>query len=80
MLSACCFSLSVRWAKPETCSQIRWRLVVSVPQIMAQLLRWLMLLAKAIGKYLMNGYSVVKEQPIHRFHENGVEGFYPFTP
>ena len=26
-----------------------------------------MLITIAIGKYLMNGYSVVKEQPIHRY-------------
>ena len=30
---------------------------------MAQPLRWLMLIAMTMGKYLMNGYSVVKEQP-----------------
>ena len=34
---------------------------------MAQYLTWLMLITIAIGKYLMNGYSVVKEQPIHRY-------------
>ena len=32
--------------------------------IMAQSLTWLMLITKAIGKYPMNGYSVVKEQRI----------------
>ncbi len=32
--------------------------------IMAQSLIWLMLITKAIGKYPMNGYSVVKEQRI----------------
>lgn len=32
--------------------------------IMAQSLMWLMLITKAIGKYPMNGYSVVKEQRI----------------
>ena len=36
-------------------------------QIVAQYLTWLMLITIAIGKYLMNGYSVVKEQPIHRY-------------
>ena len=33
---------------------------------MAQQLKWLMLIAMAIGSYLMNGYSVVKEHPIRR--------------
>lgn len=36
-------------------------------QIVAQYLTWLMIITIAIGKYLMNGYSVVKEQPIHRY-------------
>ena len=34
---------------------------------MAQYLTWLMLITIAMGMYLMNGYSVVKEQPIHRY-------------
>lgn len=32
--------------------------------IMAQSLTWLMLITKAIGKYPMNGYSIVKEHRI----------------
>ena len=38
-----------------------------VAQIVAQYLTWLMLITIAMGMYLMNGYSVVKEQPIHRY-------------
>jgi hypothetical protein len=32
----------------------------------AQPLTWLMLIAMAMGKYLMNGYEVFKVRPIHR--------------
>ena len=42
---------------------------------MAQQLRWLMLIAIAIGSYLMNGYSVVKEHPIRRTNGKRVKDF-----
>lgn len=37
---------------------------------MAQPLMWLMLITTAMGKYLMNGYEVVKLQPVHRYNGN----------
>lgn len=37
--------------------------------ILAQSLMWLMLITKAIGKYPMNGYSVVKEQRIFQMKD-----------
>ena len=44
------------------------------PQIMAQPLMWLMLITTAKGMYLMNGYSVVKDQakghPVDRLSPN----------
>jgi hypothetical protein len=42
------------------------------PDIMARPLMWLMLFAIAMGKCLMNGYSIFKEQPIH--HEKAAMG------
>lgn len=34
--------------------------------VMAQPLMWLMLIAIAMGKFLMNRYEIVNVQPIHR--------------
>ncbi|MBQ2856306.1 MAG: hypothetical protein IJE78_04145 [Bacteroidaceae bacterium] len=48
-------------------------------QIVAQYLTWLMLITIAIGKYLMNGYSVVKEQPIHRYVNGKQVKDYPLS-
>lgn len=60
------FSLRIRQDRPRTEQSINQ---VAFPlsfawYIMAQSLTWLMLITKAIGKYPMNGYSVVKEHRI----------------
>lgn len=48
---------------------------------MAQPLTWLMFLAIAMGKYLMNGYSVVKVHPIHHHKtENRREAKFTLSP
>ena len=51
---------------------------VFLREVMAQPLMWLMLIAIAMGKYLMNGYEIVNVQPIHRKQRTG-ERKYPLT-
>jgi hypothetical protein len=47
--------------------------------IMAQPLMWLMLITKAMGMCLMNGYSIFKGQTRPLLQKRTGEGFYPFT-
>jgi len=44
---------------------------------MAQLLKWLMLITKAMGMCLMNGYSVVKDQTHSSLQKEWVKVFVP---
>jgi len=44
---------------------------VFLREVMAHPLMWLMLIAIAMGKYLMNGYEIVNVRPIHRKRRTG---------
>ncbi len=59
------FSLRTGQNRPRTVQSIRWCSLLSFRQITAQQPPWLMLITKATGNILMNGYSVFKHPGEH---------------
>ena len=55
-----CSSLTAIRSKAQTGNQYKVRSGCFIRQVMAQLLRQLLLIASPMGMYLMNGYGVVK--------------------